>query len=178
MLIKVSNADQFQTFFWVLLALGLGAAVGLEREYRGHEAGVRTNALVCAGAALFAQVSYIFGDDRIASNIVQGVGFLGAGLVFQTGNNVKGITTAATIWVIAAVGLMVGDPCVAHRGAHLGRRPRHAGALTALRLRPHLRPPASHADKSSRAPVCPRGPRRQDRWRPPSMTANPSFGYH
>ena len=108
MRIKVSNGDQFQVFFWVLLAFGLGAAVGLEREYRGHEAGVRTNALVCAGAARFAQVSYIFGDDRIASNIVQGVGFLGAGIVFQRGSNIKGITTAATIWVIAAVGLMVG----------------------------------------------------------------------
>ena len=108
MLIKLSNGDQFQSFLWVLLGLLLGGLVGLEREYRGHEAGLRTNALVCAGAALFAEVSGILGDTRIASNVVQGVGFLGAGLVFQRGTNIKGVTTAATIWVMAAVGLLIG----------------------------------------------------------------------
>jgi putative Mg2+ transporter-C (MgtC) family protein len=107
-LVQVSNGDQFHTFLWVLLALALGSVVGLEREYRGHEAGVRTNALVCAGAALFAEASGLFGDTRIASNVVQGVGFLGAGLVFQRGDNIKGVTTAATIWAMAAVGLLTG----------------------------------------------------------------------
>jgi putative Mg2+ transporter-C (MgtC) family protein len=91
----------------MLYALGLGAAVGFEREFRGHEAGIRTTALVCCGAALFGQVSEMFGDTRIAAGVVQGVGFLGAGVVFQRGDNVKGVTTAATIWAMAAVGLTV-----------------------------------------------------------------------
>ena len=103
----MSERDQLELFLWVLLAAGLGAAVGLEREFRGHEAGIRTTAIVCAGAALFGQVSLSLGDTRIAAGVVQGIGFLGAGLVFQRGNNVKGVTTAATIWVMAAVGLIV-----------------------------------------------------------------------
>ena len=107
-MIHVSNGDQFHTFLWVLLGLVLGSLVGLEREFRGHEAGIRTNALVCAGATLFAEASGLFGDTRIASNVVQGVGFLGAGLVFQRGNDIKGVTTAATIWAMAAVGLLTG----------------------------------------------------------------------
>ena len=103
----MTEREQFDLFLWVLLALGLGAAVGLEREVRGHEAGVRTNALVCGGAAIFGQVSESLSDTRIAAGVVQGIGFLGAGLVFQRGNSVKGVTTAATIWVMAAVGLLV-----------------------------------------------------------------------
>ena len=105
----MDNAEQIRVFLWVVLALGLGSLVGLEREYRGHEAGIRTTALVCAGSALFAEVSREVGDTRIAAGVVQGIGFLGAGLVFQRGESVKGVTTAATIWVIAAVGLLVGS---------------------------------------------------------------------
>jgi putative Mg2+ transporter-C (MgtC) family protein len=103
----MSNGEQFEVFAWVLLALLLGSLVGLEREFRGHEAGIRTTALVCAGAALFGQVSLDLGDTRIAAGVVQGIGFLGAGLVFQRGHSVKGVTTAATVWVMAAVGLLV-----------------------------------------------------------------------
>ncbi len=103
----MSERDQVELFLWVLYALGLGAAVGLEREIRGHEAGIRTTAIVCAGAALFGQISDSFGDTRIAAGVVQGIGFLGAGLVFQRGTSVKGVTTAATVWVMAAVGLVV-----------------------------------------------------------------------
>ncbi len=99
--------DQLDLYLWVLYALGLGAAVGLEREFRGHEAGIRTTAIVCAGAAIFGQLSASMGDTRIAAGVVQGIGFLGAGLVFQRGTSVKGVTTAATIWVMAAVGLVV-----------------------------------------------------------------------
>ncbi len=105
----MSTADQFDVFLWALLALGLGAAVGLEREARGHEAGLRTNALVCCGAAIFGQISNELGDTRIAANIVQGIGFLGAGLVIQRGHTVRGVTSAATIWVMAAVGLLVAN---------------------------------------------------------------------
>jgi putative Mg2+ transporter-C (MgtC) family protein len=103
----MSERDQFELFLWVLFAAGLGGAVGLEREFRGHEAGIRTTAIVCAGAALFGQVSLSLGDTRIAAGVVQGIGFLGAGLVFQRGTNIKGVTTAATIWAMAAVGLIV-----------------------------------------------------------------------
>jgi putative Mg2+ transporter-C (MgtC) family protein len=87
----------------------LGAVIGLEREYRGYPAGVRTMALVCMGSALFADMSREYGgDDRIAAQIVSGIGFLGAGLIFREGISVKGVTTAATIWSVAAVGVAIG----------------------------------------------------------------------
>jgi putative Mg2+ transporter-C (MgtC) family protein len=107
--LNLSNAQQFHLYLWVLYALALGASVGFEREFRGHEAGIRTTALVCAGAAIFSQVSESFGDSRVAAGVVQGVGFLGAGLVFQRGTDITGVTTAATIWVMAGVGLLVGE---------------------------------------------------------------------
>lgn len=103
----MTTADQFEVYLWVLFAFGLGALVGLEREIRGHEAGIRTNGLVCAGAATFALIGRDIGEDRVAAAVVQGVGFLGAGLVFQRGHSVRGVTTAATIWVMAAVGVVV-----------------------------------------------------------------------
>jgi putative Mg2+ transporter-C (MgtC) family protein len=103
----MSSGDQIEFFLWLMLALALGAAVGVEREFRGHEAGVRTSALVCAGAAAFGLTSEALGDSRVAAGIVQGIGFLGAGLIFQRGTDVRGVTTAATMWVLAAVGLIV-----------------------------------------------------------------------
>lgn len=103
----MSNGDQLELFARALLALALGGAVGLEREARGHEAGIRTAALVCLGAALFGQVSARLGDDRVAAGVVQGIGFLGAGVMFQRGSAVRGVTTAGTIWVVAAIGLFV-----------------------------------------------------------------------
>ena len=103
----MSNVDQLQSWLWLLMALGLGAAVGFEREWRGHEAGMRTAALVCAGATIFGQVSLAFGDSRVAAAVVQGIGFIGAGVMFQRGDNVRGVTTAATIWAVAGVGLLV-----------------------------------------------------------------------
>lgn len=91
------------------LAAVLGAVIGLEREYRGYPAGVRTMALVCMGSALFADMSRVYGgNDRIAAQIVSGIGFLGAGLIFREGYSVKGVTTAATIWATAAVGIAIG----------------------------------------------------------------------
>jgi putative Mg2+ transporter-C (MgtC) family protein len=92
------------------LAAALGALIGLEREYRGYPAGVRTMALVCMGSALFADSTSLFGGDpsRVAAQIVSGIGFLGAGLIFREGYSVKGVTTAATIWTMAAVGVAVG----------------------------------------------------------------------
>ncbi len=91
------------------LAAVLGALIGVEREYRGYPAGVRTIALVCVGSAMFTEVSPLFRGDgaRIAAQIVSGIGFLGAGVIVREGLSVHGITTAATIWTAAAVGVGV-----------------------------------------------------------------------
>lgn len=100
----------------VLIAAFLGAIIGFEREWKGKPAGLRTLALVSAGSAVFTLVSYHMADTgglgsdatRIASNIVTGVGFIGAGIIFRGNNHVQGLTTAATIWVAAAIGMGVG----------------------------------------------------------------------
>src|ERR1700678_1917406 len=94
----------------VVVALVLGALLGLERQYRGHLAGLRTNALVCVGAALFVSLSGLLDDKgsptRIASYIVSGIGFLGGGVILREGFNVRGLNTAATLWCSAAVGVL------------------------------------------------------------------------
>lgn len=95
----------------LLLACGLGGAVGVERELAGKPAGFRTHTLVCLGACLFALVSiYAFetGADRarVAAGVVTGIGFLGAGaILLQERGVISGLTTAATIWTVAAIGL-------------------------------------------------------------------------
>lgn len=94
----------------VLIAAALGAVLGLEREWRGKEAGLRTNTLIAIGSALFAAMSSTFTGDtgRVAAQVVTGVGFLGAGAILRTGGNVQGLTTAAMIWANAAIGLACG----------------------------------------------------------------------
>ena len=97
----------------LLLAFVLGTVIGLERQWRHKIAGVKTNALVAGGAALFILLSEkITGDTsaagRIAANIVTGIGFLGAGVMMRNGINVTGINTAATIWCSAAIGSLAG----------------------------------------------------------------------
>ncbi|KAA9346788.1 MgtC/SapB family protein [Larkinella humicola] len=93
----------------LLLAMVLGGLIGAEREYRSKSAGLRTTILICVGSALFTIVSRRFSDDdRIAANIVNGIGFLGAGIIFRQETSVKGLTTAATIWAVAAIGMAVG----------------------------------------------------------------------
>jgi putative Mg2+ transporter-C (MgtC) family protein len=106
----VEAQTQWEIVARLALAAVLGGLVGLEREYRGYPAGVRTMALVCMGSALFADTSGLFGGDssRITAQIVSGIGFLGAGLIFREGYSVKGVTTAATIWTVAAVGIAIG----------------------------------------------------------------------
>jgi len=101
----MDTAEQIQLVARTLAAMLLGAVVGAEREFRGHEAGVRTSALVCGGAALFGVVDVMFKDSRVAAGVVQGVGFLGAGVIFQRRGEARGITTASTIWVLAGIGL-------------------------------------------------------------------------
>lgn len=97
----------------LLAALLLGAAVGLERQWRQRMAGTRTNALVAAGASAFVMSGLLLDGDpsargRIASYVVSGVGFLGAGVIFKDGANVRGLNTAATIWCSAAMGVLCG----------------------------------------------------------------------
>jgi len=97
----------------LLLAAGLGAAIGLEREYRRKPAGLRTNMLIAIGSALFTMLSFevarVTGTpDRIAAQIVTGVGFLGGGAILRSGSTIHGMTTAATIWVNAAIGMAAG----------------------------------------------------------------------
>jgi putative Mg2+ transporter-C (MgtC) family protein len=104
------------------IAAGLGAAVGFERELRDREAGIRTHLLVSLGSALFTIISaygfheFLVGGGsivradptRIAAQIVTGIGFLGAGAIIRDGLSVRGLTTAATLWVVAAVGMACG----------------------------------------------------------------------
>lgn len=98
----------------LLVALSLGAFIGLERELSDKAAGLRTNILICVGSALFAILSkhlaVTAGSDttRISAQIVSGIGFLGAGAIMRDGEQVTGLTTAATIWVVAAIGVTVG----------------------------------------------------------------------
>lgn len=95
-----------------LLALLWGGLVGAEREYRGKAAGFRTTIMISFGACFFTLMSIAIGGpsnpDRIAANIVTGIGFLGAGVIFRGDSRVNGITTAATIWAVAAVGMGLG----------------------------------------------------------------------
>ena len=96
------------------LAAALGAVLGFEREWRQKYAGLRTNILIAIGAALFTMMSIDLslssgGDPtRIAAQIVTGIGFLGAGAIMRTGSGIRGLTTAAMIWVNAAIGMAVG----------------------------------------------------------------------
>lgn len=95
-----------------LLAVLWGGIIGAEREYRSKSAGFRTMIMISLGACFFTIISKMIGApnnaDRIASNIVSGIGFLGAGVIFRGENRINGITTAATIWVVAAVGMGIG----------------------------------------------------------------------
>lgn len=96
----------------MVVALGCGAVIGSERQVRQRMAGLRTNALVALGAAAFVCFSGLFPDEvsptRVAAQIVSGIGFLGAGIIFRDGFNVHGLNTAATLWCSAAVGMMAG----------------------------------------------------------------------
>lgn len=102
----------------LVLAVALGGLIGIERETVGKPAGLRTHALVCLGAALYMLISVKSPDffpgattvdpGRIAAGVVTGIGFLGAGTIMRASGSVKGLTTAASIWTVAAIGLAVG----------------------------------------------------------------------
>jgi putative Mg2+ transporter-C (MgtC) family protein len=119
---SIPTLDWWEVLLRLALAAALGAAIGLERELREREAGLRTHLLVSLGSALFTIVSaYGFHSflasgasvvradpTRIAAQIVTGIGFLGAGAIIRQGLSVRGLTTAATLWVVAAIGLAAG----------------------------------------------------------------------
>ena len=91
------------------LAWALGGIIGYQREAQGRAAGLRTHMLVCGGACLLTRVGLSLGDPgRIAAQIVTGIGFLGAGVILRRGVSVRGLTTAATIWVVAGIGIATG----------------------------------------------------------------------
>ncbi len=98
----------------LLLACALGGVIGLEREWRHKDSGLRTNLLICMGSALFTIMSIVIAGPgssnpgQIAANIVQGIGFLGAGLILHTKNRTIGLTSAATVFVVAAIGMTCG----------------------------------------------------------------------
>lgn len=97
----------------LLVALLLGSVIGLERQWRQRMAGTRTNALVSAGASAFVMAGFLIMNDpqapgRMASYVISGVGFLGAGVIFKDSGTVRGLNTAATIWCSAAIGVLCG----------------------------------------------------------------------
>jgi putative Mg2+ transporter-C (MgtC) family protein len=152
--------------FKLLLATLLGGAIGLERELAGKPAGLRTNILICIGAVLFMQLSidvaeigfspdgHPYGDTtRIAAQIVSGIGFLGAGAILHSEGAVIGLTSAATVWVVAAIGAAIGaGSYVVALGSTalimivlVGLRPVEARLLTkrrrvhaTIRVKPHV----------------------------------------
>ena len=101
----------FEEAAQVSVAFVIGALIGIEREFRSKPAGFRTMILICVGSCLYtilSKESNSTSSDRIASNIVTGIGFIGAGVIFKEGISVNGLTTAALIWITAALGMAVG----------------------------------------------------------------------
>ncbi|NLR77645.1 MgtC/SapB family protein [Chitinophaga eiseniae] len=96
----------------ILIALLVGSLLGIEREYKRKAAGMRTMTLICIGSTVFtilsAEMGFPNSPDRVASNILTGVGFIGAGVIFKGDFTIDGITTAASIWIAAALGMAVG----------------------------------------------------------------------
>ncbi len=127
MMIVVAQSAQPFNFSWLqqqsmldgaigrlLFACVLGGVVGLEREFKRKSAGVRTNLLICLGSAFFTLLSAVLAGDnnpdkgRVAANIVQGIGFLGAGLILHNRNRISGLTSAASVFVVASIGMACG----------------------------------------------------------------------
>ncbi|HKT07262.1 MAG TPA: MgtC/SapB family protein [Gemmatimonadaceae bacterium] len=121
MIDSVNDPARLELLIKLLVAVALGGVVGVERELSGKASGLRTTILICVGAALFTHVSIAigligfssagqpYGDvTRIAAQIVTGIGFLGAGAILHERGGIVGLTTAATIWVVAAIGMAVG----------------------------------------------------------------------
>lgn len=127
MMVAIAQFAQPFTFTWLqqqsvvngavgrlFFACLMGGLIGVERELKRRSAGVRTNLLICLGAAFFTLLSAVLAGDsnpdkgRVASNIVQGIGFLGAGLILHNRSRVSGLTSAASVWVVASIGMACG----------------------------------------------------------------------
>lgn len=105
------GAIEYQFLIAIILSIVLGFIVGSERESRGKDAGISTHILVIMGAMIFTMLSAMvdpMSTSRIAAQIVTGIGFLGAGLILKEGGSVRNLTTAASLWVAAAVGMALG----------------------------------------------------------------------
>ena len=105
------NTPEVNDILCVVLSVICGSAIGFEREYRNKTAGFRTIILICLGSTIFTMVSTRAGngsDDRIAANIITGIGFIGAGVIFKDNVSITGLTTAAVIWIAAAIGMVIG----------------------------------------------------------------------
>lgn len=102
---------EYEELMNVLVAVVCGSVIGLEREIKNKAAGLRTVVLICLGAATFTMLSRLgtTSDDRIAANIITGIGFIGAGVIFKGKVSVQGLTTAAVIWVTAGIGMVAGS---------------------------------------------------------------------
>jgi len=127
MLAAIQMLSPHEIFLRLSFAALLGAVIGIERDVHRRPAGIRTSAFVCMGSALFTILSFelakMFGDTsatRIASNLVQGIGFLGAGAILREAGGLVGLTTAATIFVEAAIGMAVGGGLYAVGGYATG----------------------------------------------------------
>ena len=143
-------------------ALAIGAMIGFERTFHGRPAGFRTHSLVCIASAILMIVTVYQNQwmtllehdairtdpTRMAQGIMTGIGFLGAGVIFKEGLTVRGLTTAASIWVTAAIGILVGGDCRGRgRADGVGGIPIHRGATAERILRsPHAALPARPGD--------------------------------
>ena len=118
-LFMLLNSTEAEIIFRVLLAVCFGALIGLEREHAHRPAGLRTHILVCVGACIvmltsefiykeYRQFSPNIDVARLGAQVISGIGFLGAGTIIRNGSSVKGLTTAASIWVVGCIGLATG----------------------------------------------------------------------
>lgn len=116
MISAIPTALDIQSYAEIILfATACGAMVGLEREIKNKPAGMKTNITICVGAALFTVTSILLAKghqpsdiNRVIAQIVSGIGFLGAGAIFKSGDNITGLTTASYIWLMGAIGVLVG----------------------------------------------------------------------
>ena len=143
---EIAAAQQFELGLRLLAAVLLGGVIGLERERRGHDAGIGTFAMVTLGACVFSLVSdLVFAatadNTRIASGVVEGIGFLGAGIIIHgRSGGISGLTTAAALWATASVGMLIGY------GLYVLAVMTTVAVLLVLTVR-HLRPVAQTLDE-------------------------------
>ncbi|HUP87852.1 MAG TPA: MgtC/SapB family protein [Longimicrobiales bacterium] len=158
--------ERYNLTLRLMLAAALGGMIGLEREHSGKPAGFRTNMLICMGAALITEVSWMVAKNshtdwganadagRIAAQIVSGIGFLGAGTILHNRGTVQGLTTAATLWVVAAIGMAVGAR--AYSAAIVGTTLVMLALMILGRVEDHLiprRPADRNIDVTLRSPA-------------------------